>query len=105
MVFESMIEFHFETKKIKSLVLFCGVVLKLLCFYIEISLPAVLAVCISLENYSLYLDFLIYLHTSLQSSFFKNSSSVSVVMVISPLSFLILCICDFFFLFLYSWIS
>ena len=103
MVFQSMIEFHFETKKIKSLVLFCGVVLKLLSFYIEISLPAVLAVCISLENYSLYLDFLIYLHTTLQSSFLKNSSSsVSVVMVISPLSFLILCICDFFFLFLYS---
>jgi len=40
MVFESLIEFHFETKQIKSLVLFCGVILKLLCFYIEIGLPA-----------------------------------------------------------------
>lgn len=40
MVFESLIEFHFETKKKKSLVLFCGAVLKLLCFYIEIGLPA-----------------------------------------------------------------
>lgn len=63
-----------------GLVLFCGVVLKLLSLFLYRNwfawvfslMDSVLAVFISLDNYSLHLDFIIYLHSSLQSSFFKK---------------------------------